>query len=402
MSAAFVPFLYELRARKVKVGAQEALSLARALGEGLHDASLDGFYNVARALLVHRESDLDAFDQAFSAHFRGIPAKSLELLAELEQWLGNPLDQKHLSPEELAELQSLDFEELRKLFEERMKEQTERHDGGNRWIGTGGTSPFGAQGAHPSGLRVGKSGGGRSAIGVADARRYRPYRSDLVLDVRQVEVALRKLRAFQREGQLDELDLDATIEKTGKNAGELEIVLRPPRKSNVRVLLLMDVGGSMDPYAHTVSLLFSASKRASNIRSLKSFYFHNCIYGHVFESERLAEPVKVQDLLEQCGPEWKLVIVGDAAMHPAELLGAGDWEYYARGGSQAEAMNGLRWLTRIADHFKKSAWLNPDPPNYWRGGTAEQIQKTFPMFQLTLDGLGEAVRHLSRGDSTKR
>src|SRR5271154_1359479 len=196
----FVPFLFELRKRKVKVGLQEAMALARALTLGLHDSSLDGFYHVARALCVHRESDLDAFDQAFAHHFRGIEIVASTLLEELEQWLADPKNRRELTDEERAMLQSIDMDELRKLFEERMKEQQERHDGGNRWIGTGGTSPFGAHGAHPSGVRVGSQGGGRSAMAVADARRYRPYRSDLVLDVRQMEVALRKLRAFQREG----------------------------------------------------------------------------------------------------------------------------------------------------------------------------------------------------------
>ncbi|HRG99096.1 MAG TPA: VWA domain-containing protein [Polyangiaceae bacterium] len=397
MSAAFVPFLYELRARKVKVGPQEAVSLAKALIHGLHESSLDGFYHVARAICVHRETDLDAFDEAFLAHFKGISAASTALLKELEDWLSDPLLRKQLTPEELAAIESLDMEELRKQFEERMREQRERHDGGNRWVGTGGTSPFGAHGAHPSGLRVGPSGGGRSAMGVADARRFRGYRSDLVLDVRQIEVALRKLRVFQREGQQDELDIDETVHETARNAGELEIVLRAPRKSHTRVLLLMDVGGSMDPHAEVVSRLFSAAKRASNIRSLKTYYFHNCVYGRLFETERFTDPVPVKDVLEQCGPEWKLVLVGDAAMHPTELLGAGDWEYYSRGG--VETLTGVRWLMRLADHFRRAAWLNPDPPTYWRGGTAEQIGKVFSMFQLTLDGLGEAVHHLSRGDS---
>jgi uncharacterized protein len=397
VSAAFVPFLYMLRGQGLKVGPQEALALAQALEKELHDVSLTGFYHVARALLVHREADLDRFDQAFSAHFRGIPMASLELIRELEDWLNDPLQRKELSAEDLAALEQFSFEQLKQMLEERMQQQKERHDGGNRWVGSGGTSPFGQHGAHPSGVRIGGSGGGRSALGVADARRYRPYRSDLVLDVRQVEVALRKLRAFTREGQLDELDLDRTVEETGKNAGELEIVLRPPRRSNVRVVLLMDVGGSMDPYAHTVSLLFSAAKRASNIRALKTYYFHNCIYGHVFETESLREPVKIAELFEKCGPEWKLVLVGDAAMHPAELLGSGDWMYYARGGGSEQASTGLSWLTRLADHYKKSVWLNPDPPNYWRGGTAEQIAKVFSMHQLTVDGIGEAVAHLSRG-----
>lgn len=401
MSSAFVPFLYELRARKVKVGAQEALALAKALAMGLHDSSLDGFYHTARAICVHRESDLDAFDEAFLAHFKGITTESMQLVAELDEWLKDPANRRELSQEELDALQQFDMEELKKLFEQRMKEQKGRHEGGNRWIGSGGSSPFGQQGMHPSGLRVGERGGGRSAMGIADARRFRPYRSDLVLDVRQIEVALRKLRAFIREGQHDELDIDATIDATAKNAGELEIITRPPRKSNVRVLLLMDVGGSMDPHAQLVSRLFSAAKRASNIRSLKTYFFHNCVYARVYETERFSEPVKVEDLLHDLGAEWKLVVVGDAAMHPAELLGAGDYEYYATG-NHGTATTGLKQLEKLSDHFRRSAWLNPDPPSYWRGGTAEHIGKVFPMFHLTLDGLGDAITHLSKGDVRKR
>jgi len=397
----FVPFLFELRARKVKIGAQEAMSLARALAMGLHDSSLDGFYHVARAVCVHREGDLDAFDQAFLSHFRGIETASVKLLDELEEWLKDARARRELTEEELALLKSLDMEELRKLFEQRMREQKERHDGGNRWIGTGGTSPFGAQGSHPSGLRVGPMGGGRSALGIADARRYKPYRSDLVLDIRQIEVALRKLRAFAREGDALELDLDETIAETAKNAGELELVLRPPKRSNVRVLLLMDVGGSMDPHAHTVSLLFSAAKRASNIRELKTYYFHNCIYGNLYATERFVDPIRVRDVLDQCNAEYKLVVVGDAAMHPGELLGGGDWSYYSSHPSE-KSMPGIRWMQLIADHFRKSAWLNPDPPQYWKGGTAEALSQVFPMYQMTLDGLGEAIAHLSRGGVRKR
>lgn len=402
MSAVFVDFLYELRRRKVKIGAQEALSLAKALTLGLHDASLDGFYHLARAICVHRESDLDAFDEAFLAHFKGIEGESLALAKELEDWLNDPAERKQLTPEELAKLDALDMAEVRRLLEERMKQQKERHQGGNRWIGSGGTSPFGVNGQNPAGIRVGAQGGGRSAMGIADARRYRPYRSDLVLDVRQLEVALRKLKAFQREGQPDELDVDGTIDATAKNAGELEIKTRPPRKSNIRVLLLMDVGGSMDPYAAMVSRLFSAAKRASNIRTLKTYYFHNCIYGRLWETERFTDPVRIDDLLHELDPSFKLVVVGDAAMHPAELLGAGDWEYYVSGESVGKPQTGLAWLTRLEDHFRRTAWLNPDPPQYWRGGTAEQIAKVFPMFQLTVDGLGEAITHLSRGDVSKR
>ena len=398
MSAAFVPFLFELRSRKVKVGTQEAMSLARALSMGLHESSLDGFYHVARALCVHREADLDAFDQAFSHHFRGIESVSVSLLDELEEWLKDARERKQLTDEERAMLESIDMEELRRMFEERMREQKERHDGGSRWIGTGGTSPFGAHGEHPSGLRVGPAGGGRSAMGVADARRYKPYRSDLVLDVRQIEVALRRLRALRREGSELELDLDETIRETAKNAGELEIVLRPPKKSNVRVLLMMDVGGSMDPHADLVSRLFSAAKRASNIRELKTFYFHNCIYGRLYQTESFSEPVKVRDVLDTVSHEWKLVVVGDAAMHPAELLGAGDWEYYASGTSGDVSKPGIKWMADLAEFFRRSVWINPDPPSYWKGGTAEMLSKVFTMCPLTLDGLADAVSHLSKGN----
>jgi len=397
MSAAFVPFLYELRARKVKVGTQEALALAQALSASLHDSSLDGFYHVARALTVHREQDLDAFDQAFASHFRGVRVASLDLVKELEDWLKDPRHRRELTAEERRMLESFDLAELRRRFEERMREQNERHDGGSRWIGTGGTSPFGSHGAHPSGVRVGSQGGGRSALAVADARRYRAYRSDIVLDVRQIEVALRKLRAFRREGVPDELDLDETVTRTSKNAGELEIVLRPQKKPRVRVLLLMDVGGSMDPHAHLVSRLFSAARRASNIRELKTYYFHNCIYGNVYATERFDEPVRIRDLFDATSPETKLVLVGDAAMHPGELLGYGDFAYYT-GGREGENQPGIRWMTALADHFRRSVWLNPDEPHYWRGGTAEALGKVFAMYPLTLDGLSEAIAHLSKGE----
>jgi uncharacterized protein with von Willebrand factor type A (vWA) domain len=230
---------------------------------------------------------------------------------------------------------------------------------------------------------------------------YRPYRSDLVLDVRQIEVALRKLRAFHREGAELELDLEETIDQTAKNAGELEIVLRPPRKPNVRVLLLMDVGGSMDPHAQLVSQLFSAAKRASNFRELKTYYFHNCIYGKVYETESFRDPVPVRDVLHHCTREWKLVMVGDAAMHPAELLGGGDW-YATHDEIGGEAMHGVKWMQLLADHFDKSAWLNPDPPNYWKGGTAEMLSTLFSMHHMTLEGLGEAMAHLSKGAPRKR
>jgi uncharacterized protein with von Willebrand factor type A (vWA) domain len=396
----FVEFLYQLRAMKVPVGAQEAILLARALRAGLHDSSLEGFYHVARSILVHSEVHYDAFDQAFAHHFRGAELKGIELGKEILGWLEDAIERPgELSPEERAMLEQHDLETLRKMFEELLREQTERHDGGNKWIGTGGTSPFGHSGkAARPGIRVGGSGGGRSAVQIAQRRAWQGYRDDLTLDVRQMQVALRKLRAFLREGADDELDLDGSIDATAKNAGELEVVLRPPRRPNVRVLLVMDVGGSMDPYAQLVSRLFSAASKATHFKELRHYYFHNCVYGHVYKDERFTEPVKVRDLLAECGPHYKLIMVGDALMAPYELLSAG--------GSidlgDDHGVEGIRWLMQMQQHFERSCWLNPEPDKYWHGNTIEYVKNVFDMFPLTIHGLGEAVGHLTKGRGLRR
>lgn len=389
----FVPFLYELRQRGVSVGTQEAVNLARALEAGLHESSLEGFYDVARALLVHREADLDDFDQAFLKHFKGIEVEAKQLKDELLEWLKDAKERtRELTEEERALLEKYDFEELKKLFEERMNEQDDRHDRGNRWIGTGGTSPFGHGGAKREGIRVGGSGGNRSAIQVANARRYRNYRDDMTLDVRQMAVALRKLRALTREGFPDELDLEGTIDETAKNAGELEIVTRPQRRPNTRVILLMDVGGSMDPYAHLVSRLFTAAKKATHFKELRCYYFHNCVYGKVYEDARFAKPVRVRDLLADAGAHYKLIVVGDALMAPYELLQAGGAVDY----EEDNGIEGIVWLMMLEDHFRRACWLNPEPEKYWHGNTIEYVGNVFEMFPLTLEGLGRAARFLAK------
>jgi len=384
-------FIYELRARKVPVGTQEAVALARALAAGLHDSSLDGFYFIARSLLVHSEAHLDDFDLAFAKYFKGVHVEAKLVAEELLEWLKNAKKLRELSEEEKALIEALDREEVLRRFEERLKEQRERHDGGNYWIGTGGTSPFGRGGFNPSGIPVGGGTGGKGgAMQSADARKYRPYRSDLILDIRQIEVALRKLRAFTREGGQEELDIEGTIDETAKNAGELEIVTRPPRRPNTRVILMMDVGGSMDPYAELVSQLFSAAKRSTHWKELRTYYFHNCVYGRVYKTEGFQEPVLVRDLMHECGKNYKLVLVGDASMAPYELLGAPGYGEEGR-------TEGIRWLMLLREHFERSVWLNPDGPVVPSHPTVDAIRQIFPMFPLTLEGLGEAVSELLRG-----
>jgi len=386
-------FLYQLRACKVPVGLQEWMALMEALAAGLHESSLTGFYHLARAVLVHSEAHFDAYDQAFGACFQGIEVDSLRLTDELEQWLRDPAMLQYLSPEQRAALQALDLQELRRLLEQRLREQQERHQGGSRWIGTGGTSPFGQGGYHPTGVRIGGSGGGRSAAQVAAQRRYRAYRHDLILDVRQIKVALRKLRELRRDGGVDELDLEATIDETCRNAGELELVFRPPRRNNVKVLLLMDVGGSMDPHARTVSQLFSAAKQTKHFRAFEAFYFHNCVYERVYKDAWFREAIPVAELIATYAPSHKLVLVGDAMMHPLELLdpgGAIDYWYH-------NVTPGIAWLRKLADHYERRVWLNPEPARYWRHITVNAIRGLFPMYELTLEGLQDAVSALVRG-----
>jgi uncharacterized protein len=388
----FVDFFYELRSRKVPVATQDWMTLMRALELGLHDASLDGFYQLARAVCVKDLAHYDAFDAAFLSVFKGIERESLLLTDELMSWLTDPRLRELLSEEEQQLLQRMSLEEVRDLFRKRLAEQRERHDGGSRWIGTGGTSPFGQGGRHPTGLRLG-AGGGKSALQVAAERRFREYRSDVILDVRRVDLALRMLRDLGREGAPAELDLDETIDRTARNAGDLDVVMHPPRRNRVKVLLLMDVGGSMDPYSHLVSQLFTAASRNGRFARFRSYYFHNCVYESVYEDARFYQALPVADMLAASDRDEKLVLVGDAAMHPGELLeAAGSLYSYTRNPTP-----GIEWMRRLAEHFRRTAWLNPEPETYWNQTTIQILSGIFPMFPLSIDGLHRAVHKLVRG-----
>jgi uncharacterized protein with von Willebrand factor type A (vWA) domain len=392
----FLSLLYELRAAGVPVSTQGWLAFLEALGKGAHGASLDGLYHVARCVLVQSETQYDVFDQVFGYVFKDVPYDRQVLLNDLDEWLQEPQRLMSLDPSLRAMLEELGIDELRRQFEERIAEQKERHDGGSKWIGTGGTSPFGTGGAHPSGLRVG-GGGGRSALAVADARRYRAFRKDRVLDTRQMAAALRRLRRLTRKGQEEELDLDSTVRETARNCGDLEIVMRPPRKNDVRLVLLLDVGGSMDPHAQLVSRLFSAAHRGGGFREFRSYYFHNCVYGKVYEDAQFERPVPVQDLFRELDQNWYLVMVGDAWMHPGELtMTSGSFWTQARGPS------GLGWLAKLADRFPHSGWLNPEPDRFWDAPSIHAIRALFRMFPLSLSGLDELVRELPKAPRPER
>jgi uncharacterized protein with von Willebrand factor type A (vWA) domain len=394
-----VDFLFELRRRKVAVTTHEWNALMEALALGLHDSSLDGFYHLARSLCVKDIAQYDAFDEAFLATFKDLDRHAVDVTAELLDWLRDPKRFAELTPEQRRLLERLDLERLRELYEQRLREQKERHDGGDRWIGTGGRSPFGHGGHHPTGLKVGSDAhGGRSAMQLASERRFRPYRKDIVLDVRQIDVALRHLRDLGRQGAEEELDLGSTIDETCKNAGELELVFRPPQRNRLKLVLLMDVGGSMDPFAQLVARLFTAASRAGRFARFSSYYFHNCVYDAVYEDAHFQHEVPVADLLATTDKSTKLVVVGDALMHPSELLDAGGALYFYR----YNPTSGLEWLRRLADHFRRAVWLNPEPERFWRRTTIELVASIFPMYALTLAGLERAVRCLVAGGERPR
>jgi uncharacterized protein len=281
-------------------------------------------------------------------------------------------------------------------FLETLEKQTERHDGGDRWVGTGGKSPYGHGGQHPTGIRVGGESRSRSAMKVAGERRFRDYTTDRILDVRSLKVSLRRLRQLTRTGIATELDLDETIDETCRNAGEIELVFRPPRRNNVRLLLLMDVGGTMDPFYDPVSQLLTALHEDHGLREFQPYYFHNCVYDHVYKNARMtrAEAVPTADILRRLDPNWKVAIVGDGAMHPAELLDP----YGGIDPRVTTETPGIVWLQRIAGHFDRSVWVNPEPSAQWdRWQTTRLVKRLFPMFQLTVDGVTDAMRALVGG-----
>ncbi|HYD47866.1 MAG TPA: VWA domain-containing protein [Terriglobales bacterium] len=389
----FLDFFYGLREAGVPVGIQEWRSFLEAMEKGLHGSSLLRFYHLGRACLIKSETYFDAYDRVFAKVFKGVEgALGDDVTERVMEWLRDPKNFPSLTAEEWEKLERLDADELMRRFLERLAEQQERHDGGDKWVGTGGKSPFGHGGQHPTGIRVGGPSHSRSAMKVAEERSFANYRTDISLDVRQLRTALRRLRQLTRSGTPTELDLDETIDRTCRNAGEIELEFRAPRRNEVRLLLLMDVGGTMDPYYQPVSQLLTALHEERGLRDFHAYYFHNCVYEHLFENARMhrADAVPTADILRRLNPHWKVVFVGDAAMHPAELL----QPYGNIDPRRAAGTPGIDWLHRIADHFERSVWINPEKQAYWDADTCRIIRRLFPMYYLSVDGMSDAVRAL--------
>ena len=393
----FIAFFYLLRSHGLDVTPDEWMTLLEGLSRGLHQSSLTGFYRLCRAVLVKSEADFDRFDQVFLEFFRDVPWNG-ELPEELLNWLNRPSEDLVRTLEELkrAGFSEENAEELLRLLEERLREQTEEHNGGSYWVGTQGRSPFGNSGWRPGGIRIGGQGRHRTAMMVAGERRFRDFRKDNTLDTRQFQTAFRLLRQLSSQADQREevLDVDGTIRDTCGSGGLLKLRKTHPRKNAVKVLLLMDSGGSMDYYAGLCSRLFQAAQKSNHFKELHTYYFHNCVYSELYTGPalRYQEEVSTEWVLSNFDGGYKVLVVGDAAMSPYELREKHyDWEKRAYGPS------GLEWLERMKKQYPYLVWLNPEPmperPDYW-GQTHWQLGHMFPMYDLTAEGLERGMKRL--------
>ncbi len=393
----FINFFYLLKAYGVPVAITEWMMLMEALAKGMALSSLTGFYHLARAVLVKSESHYDRYDLAFYSYFRGIETP-VELTEKVLRWLEKEQPPRQISSAERIKFQEWDLDDLRRRLEQRLQEQKGEHHGGSKWIGTGGSSPFGHSGYHPAGIRIGGESVNKSAVQVAAQRNFRGFRDDATIGVRHFEVALRKLRQLSSkvEGPREELDLDETVRETGDKGGLLQLVWKRGRKNMVKVALVMDSGGSMDPYMRICSQLFTAINRSSHFKDLRFFFFHNCIYQHIYLSPscNMASAVKTEDFLRMLGPDYKVILLGDASMAPSELTMPGGAIYWSHHNDEP----GIIWLRRIAAHFDHAVWLNPIPAPFWARATGNytisEIRKVFHMFELTVEGLDKAIKKL--------
>jgi len=391
----FTNFFYELRNAQVPVTLREYLTLLEALKAGVANYSVDDFYYLARTSLVKDERNLDKFDQVFGHCFKGLEAVNFEEEgAEIpEEWL-RKLAELYLTQEEMAKIEAMgDWDKLMETLQKRLEEQKGRHQGGNKWIGTAGTSPFGAYGYNPEGVRIGQDKSRhRRAVKVWDKREFKNLDDSVELGTRNIKVALRRLRRFAREGALEELDLDDTIRSTA-HKGYLDIKLRPERHNAVKVLLFFDVGGSMDPHIRICEELFSAAR--SEFKHMEYFYFHNCLYERVWRDNRRrhSEVIPTHDVLHTYPHDYKVIFVGDASMSPYEIVyPGGSVEHW-------NEESGEVWMRRLLNVYPHAVWLNPVPQQYWEySASTAMIRELMEdrMFPLTLEGLDQAMRELMR------
>lgn len=390
----FTQFFRDLRDAGVPVSLTEYLSLMEGMNRGLPQMEVERFYYLSRMSLVKDERYLDRFDRVFARTFEGVSVVGDAIVADIpEDWL-RKLTEKHLTPEEMAEIESLGgWDNLMETLKKRLEEQTERHQGGNKWIGTGGTSPFGAYGYNPEGVRIGQDRSRyRRAVKVWDKRQFKDLDGDVELGTRNLKMALRRLRRFARRGAAEEFDLGGTIDATAKQ-GYLDVKMRPERRNLVKVLIFFDAGGSMDPYVRVCEELFSAAR--SEFKHLEYYYFHNCLYEYVWRENRRrwTDRTDTWDVFRTYGDDWKVIIVGDAAMSPYEItVPGGANEHF-----NEEA--GAVWLDRMVKKWERLVWLNPVPEQYWRISQSTQLVQEVigpRMFPLTLEGVDAAMGQLKR------
>ena len=392
-----IDFFYTLRAAKLPVSVKEFLMLLEAIqanvvGPQSDACSMDDFYYLSRTALIKDEKHFDKFDKAFGAYFKGVEMLT-DFTADVPMdWLKKILENE-LTPEQKAAIEKMGWDELMDTLKKRLEEQKERHEGGSKWIGTGGTSPFGNGGYNPQGIRIGGKGGNKSAVKVWEQRAYQDYDDSIELGTRNIKVALRRLRRFAREGAENEFDLDHTIRSTAANAGYLDIKMRPERHNHVKLLLLMDVGGTMDEHVSRVEELFSAVK--GEFKHLEFFYFHNCVYDFLWKNNRrrFAEKFDTWDVIRKYNKDHKLVFVGDATMSPYEILQPGGSVEY----NNEEA--GAEWIQRLTHAYPRFAWINPEPLGVWQYRQSISIIQQLVsnrMYPLTLKGLEDAMRMLSK------
>ena len=389
----FIDFFLTLKKHRVPCSLRELLDLIAVLKKGVIFANVEDFYNLAKIVMVKDEIHYDKYDNAFAEYFEGI--ENIDVFDKIlpEDWLRKEFE-KHLSQEEKDELKALGgLDALMKALKERLEEQKKRHAGGNKWVGTGGTSPFGAYGYNPEGIRVGQEKNrNNSAVKVWDKREFKNFDQDRELGTRNIKLALKKLRKFARTGASEKLDINTTINSTAKNGGLLDVHMELERHNAVKVLMFFDVGGSMDDYIQTCEELFSAAH--TEFKHLKFFYFHNCLYEKVWQdnNRRYSHTIDLEEVIRTFGSDYKVIFVGDATMGPYEIV--------AKGGS-VEHWNekpGAEYMIRLLSHFNKVAWLNPQPETYWDYHHSISIIKEIvnnKMFPLTVDGIGRAIKEIS-------